>query len=159
MNRQNDMTAELVAQLVVAGVARPKIARALDMTYVALDRIMTTPEYQAIEDRIAARTKKKMEELTDERLKQRLGLKDEVEDAVAEAIDVLLCKLRKKDKDQLRAALEILDRDPLHDFTKASRQVDNRGKTPSLSPEAFSNAVKEASVTHKMITEASKKLQ
>ena len=46
LNRQNEVTAEFIAQLVVAGLARPKIARALDMTYVALDCIMTTPEYQ-----------------------------------------------------------------------------------------------------------------
>ena len=158
MNRQNDMTAELIAELVVAGVARPKIARALGMTYLALDRIMSTPEYQAIEDRIAARTKRKMEELADARLEKRLGLKVEVEDAVAKAIDILLAKLTDP-KEQLRAALEILDRDPLHDFTKASRQKDPREKAPSISSEAFSNAIKEAGITHTIITEASKKLQ
>ena len=117
MNHKNDMTAELIAQLVVAGVARPKIARSLDMTYLALDRIMSTPEYHAMENRIAARTKKKMEELADARLEKRLGLKVEVEDAVDEALRVLLAKLNDPDsKEQLRAALEILDRDPLHDF-------------------------------------------
>jgi len=159
MNRQNEMNAELIAQLVVAGVERPKVARSLDMTYPTLDRIMSTPEYQAIEDRVAGRTKKKMEELADERLKTRLGLKVEVEDAVAAAIDVLLRKLRKNDKDQLRAALEILDRDPLHQFTKASRQADSRDNAPQLSDEAFAEAVKEAAITRKIVEEASKKLQ
>lgn len=75
-----------------------------------------------------------------------------MEDAVAEAIHVLLGALREK-KD-LRAALEILDRDPQHQFGKASRsQVET--KAPStISSAALADAVKEADITNKIMRAA-----
>lgn len=152
LNRQFEIKAELIAHMVVAGVARPKIAKALDLTYHGLDGILSTPEYQTIESRVAGRAKQKMQEITDARMEKRLALKAEVEDAVSEAIGVLLKALREK-KD-LRAALEILDRDPRHDFTKASRQAEIREKTPAISSEALATAIKEADVTDKIIRAA-----
>ena len=154
LNRQKEIRAELIANMVVAGVERPKIARALDMTYPNLRQLMSTPEYQIIEERIANQVKGQMDEITSERVKRRLALKEEVEDAVSDAIQVLLQKLRK-DKD-LRAALEILDRDPQHDFAKGSRQAEVKLKTPAISSEAMSNALKEAEITQKIIQAAEK---
>lgn len=149
LNRQFEIKAELIAHMVVAGVARPKIAVALNLTYKGLDGILSTPEYQTIEARVAGRATKQMQEITDRRIEKRLELKTEVEDAVSEAIHLLLQKLRKE-KD-LRAALEILDRDPRHDFTKASRQAEIREKAPAISSEALASAIKEADMTQKII--------
>jgi len=155
MNRQNEMTAELIAQLVLAGIKPPKIAHALGLRHIQLASIMDTAEYEAVEQRITNHSIQKMQDIADARLERGLALKEEVEDAVGEAIQLLLKKLRK-DED-LKAALEILDRDPRHQFAKASRQ-DPRENAPSISAEAFSNAIKEAGITHKMI-EQSRKVQ
>ena len=75
LNRQKEIRAELIANMVVAGVERPKIARALDMTYPNLRQLMSTPEYQIIEERIANQVKGQMDEITSERVKRRLALK------------------------------------------------------------------------------------
>lgn len=159
LDRKSEMRAELIAQMVCAGIEKVQITKDLCITRKRLEFLMATPEYQAIELRISDASKRKMQELADQRLQQRLALRTEVEDAVDKAIRVLLKKLNESDgKEQLRAALEILDRDPRHDFTKASRQTEKGNSPPPISPEALSNAVKEAGVTHNII-EASQKLQ
>src|SRR5262249_6275119 len=110
-----------------------------------------TPEYQTIEERVAKSTIDYMDERLKERINQRIKLGEEMEDAVGEAVKVLLDALRKK-KD-FRAALEVLDRDPKHMFAKGSRQME-RNSRPVISAEALSDAVKQADVTEKIMKAA-----
>jgi hypothetical protein len=90
----------------------------------------------------------------DTRLAKRAQMETEVEDAVPEALQVLLDNVRKKR--DLRAALEVLDRDPCHQFGKAAR-VPPPVETPQpgISSEALATAIKEADITYNLMKGAS----
>jgi hypothetical protein len=84
----------------------------------------------------------------DARLAKRAEMERDLEDALPEAMQVLLDHVREKR--DLRAALEVFDRDPAHQFVKASRTA-SENQTPAISSEALATAVKEAEWTHKIM--------
>lgn len=143
-----EIKAEQIARMIVKGVPKVEIAREMGMQYGALMQLTVSPEYKRIEDEVRCRIIRRM----DERLEQRARMVEDVEDAVPEALQVLLDNVRQKKN--LRAALELLDRDPHHTLVKASRQEANN-KPPEISSEALAHAVKEANWTEKLIEQAS----
>ena len=121
----------------------------MDMSYEGLIRVTRCQEYLQIEERVRNAVVGTM----DARLAKRAEMETEVEDAVPEALQVLLDNVRKKG--DLRAALEVLDRDPSHQFGKTARvppPVDTL--KPSISSEALASAVKEAEITYNMMKRA-----
>lgn len=145
--RPSEIKAEQIARMVVRGIPKTRIAEEFGMTYAGLENLTLSPEYKQIEDSVRMRVTKQM----DERLDRRARMEEEVEDAVPEALKVLLDHVREKR--DLRAALEVLDRDPAHIFTKSARQpVDTR--PPQISSEALATAIKEANWTHKLVESA-----
>jgi hypothetical protein len=77
----------------------------MGMSYEGLIRITRCQEYLQIEERVRNAVVGKM----DAQLAKRAEMGTEVEDAVPEALQVLLDNMRKKR--DLRAALEVLDRE------------------------------------------------
>jgi hypothetical protein len=148
INKQIEIKAEQIARMRAADIPKAKIAHAMDLTYPGLKRIMDTPEYEAIEKRVFQGVKDYMDERLKQRINERIKLGEDMEDAVSDAVKVLLDALRNK-KD-FRAALEVLDRDPKHSFGKGSRQME-RAEAPAISAEALSSAIKEADVTQKIM--------
>jgi hypothetical protein len=148
MDNDVKFKAELIARLHLADLTKREIAKQMEMTYAGIDRIMRTDEYKTIEQQIKAG----MIEKLDGRLEKRMALKREVEDAVPEAIRVLLDHLRTKR--DLKAALEILDRDPHHILGKVSRPTLQQASNPHISSEAMAKAVKDAELTHKLMQAA-----
>lgn len=140
-----EIKAEQIARMVVKGISKVRIAEELGMTYQGLVQLTMSPEYKTIEDSVRCAIIRKM----DARLEKRAQMQEEVEDAVPEALQVLLDHVREKR--DLRAALELLDRDPQHVFTKASRSTAIDSQGPQLSAEALASAVKEANWTHKLV--------
>lgn len=151
-NQQAVLKAEMIAHMVMAQLTPYKIAQAMGMTLYGLKQIMIRPEYQEIEDRVAGRAQKKVEEASDRNLERRMALKVEVEDAVSEAVGLLLKTLREKN--DLRAALEILDREPQHQFSKASRSQTEAKAPSTISSAALADAVREADITSKIMRSA-----
>lgn len=151
MNRQVEIKAEQIARMIVKGLPKTKIAIEMGMTYDGLQRITRCPEYIAIEDRVRNSLTGKM----DARLAQRARMEADVEDAIPEAMQILLDNVRKKR--DLRAALEVLDRDPSGQFTKRKApSAPNESLATGISSEALATALKEADVTHKIIQAASR---
>jgi len=89
----------------------------------------------------------------DAQLAKRAEMGTEVEDAVPEVLQVRLDNMRKKR--HLRAALEVLDRDPAHQFSKTPRTQPVDAQTPQMSSEALADAIKEADITYNMMKYAS----
>lgn len=103
--------------MIVKGIPLTRIAIEFGMSYDGLRRITVQPEYLKIEEEVRATMRQKM----DQRLEQRAKMEEQVDDALPEAMQVLIDGVRKK-KD-LRAALELLDRDPSRQFAKGSNKL------------------------------------
>lgn len=151
MNRQVEIKIEQIARMVIKGMKLTQIAIEMGMSYAGLNQIVRRSEYLVIEEKVRKMVVGKM----DQRLAKRAEMSDEVEDAVPEAMRVLLENVTKKR--DLRAALEVLDRDPRRQFAKRTEPVVNSGQAgivPPLTPDALANVVKEADITHAMQTAA-----
>jgi hypothetical protein len=144
MNRQVEIKAEQIARMIVKGLPKTRVAIEMGMTYEGLQRITRCPEYLQIEERVRATVLGKM----DARLDKRAQMEAEVEDAVPEAMKVLLDHVRQKR--DLRAALEVLDREPTRTFAKQQRP-ENATLQPGISSEALASALKEADVTQRIM--------
>ncbi len=136
MNRQVEIKVEQIARMIVAGLKATRVAEQMNMSYGGLQRILACPEYRAIEAKVRSGVVGKMDSVLD----RRAQLQQEVEEAVPEACKVLLehVKVRR----DLRAALELLDRDPQRTLTKSSRseppaQVPGQGLPQSVIDKAM----------------------
>ena len=123
MNRQVYIKAEQIARMRVKGIPMTRICIEMGMSYDGLVRITRDPTFLQIEDAVRQQVTGKM----DARLAQRAQMEDEVEDAVPEAMKVLLENMRAKR--DLKAALEVLDRDPQRQFAKGAAGKPLGGKT------------------------------
>lgn len=147
MNRQVVIKAEQIARMIVKGMKGTQIAIEMGMSYDGLQRILRQPEYLAIEERIRNEVINKM----DARLAQRAAMEQQIEDAVPEAMKILIDQVVKKR--DLKAALEILDRDPVKQFAKSRQpQVADKQSGMPLATEALSAAIKDADLTHEILT-------
>lgn len=149
MNRRTIIKAEQIARMVVKGMPATKIAIELGMSYDGVQRILRNPDYLLIEEGVRKGTLSKM----DARLEKRAEMGDEVEDAVPEALGILLENVRKKR--DLKAALELLDRDPQRQFAKskpaALPQAASQPSLGSLPSDALDEAIKQADLTHNIL--------
>jgi hypothetical protein len=146
MNRQVEIKAEQIARMIVKGMQGSRVAIEMGMSYDGLQRILRQPEYLEIEERIRKGVLDKM----DARLEKRAEMSDIVEDAVPEAMQILIDNVKKKR--DLRSALELLDRDPKRQFAK-SKQINNDPLSagPQIATETLSAAIKEADITHSIL--------
>lgn len=143
MNRQVTIKCEQIARMIVKGIPKTRIALEMGMSYDGLQRITRVPEYLAIEESVRNAVIGKM----DARLAKRAEMDTEMEDHVPEAMKVLLEAVTKKR--DLRAALEVLDRDPKKQFARV--RVDQQTTVPGLPTETLAAAVKEADLTHTIL--------
>jgi hypothetical protein len=153
MNRQVSIKCEQIARMVVKGMPLTRISVEMGMSYDGLRAITLRPEYLLIEEQVRNAVVGKM----DARLAKRADMQDEVEDAVPEAMKVLLEGVKKRD---LKAALEVLDRDPQRQFAKTSRVQNttiNQQGTMSIGSEALAQAKKEADITHSIMEQSTLK--
>lgn len=149
MIRQVEIKAEQIARMIVKGIPKTRIAIEMGMSYEGLTRITYEPAYLLIEERVRNEVLGKM----DARLAKRAEMSDEVEDAVPDAMQVLLDAVTKKR--DLRAALELLDRDPARQFAKTKQtQLSSTTLQTGLASDTLSQAVKEADLTHKVLQDA-----
>jgi hypothetical protein len=148
MNRQVEIKCDQIARMVVKGMPKTRIAIEMGMSYDGLVRITRCPEYLVIEESVRNAVVGKM----DQRLAKRAAMEVEVEDHVPEAMRVLLDAVTKKR--DLRAALEVLDRDPRRQFAKQRGDAPINPLQPgvAVASEALATAVREADITHKLIT-------
>ena len=86
MNRQVLIKAGQVARMIVRGLPLTKVCGEMGMSYEGLIRITRCQEYLQIEERVRNAVVGKM----DARLAKRAQMETEVEDAVPEALQVLL---------------------------------------------------------------------
>ncbi len=153
MNRQVQIKCEQIARMIVKGWPKTRIAIEMGMSYDGLMGITRRPEYLEIEEEVRSGVVGKMDARLARRAAMRNEISEEVEDTVPDAMRVILESVTKKR--DLRAALEVLDRDPKRQFAKASRPLDDTtgaGPRTGLESEALAQAVREADVTHKMVT-------
>jgi hypothetical protein len=156
VQRRVVIKAEQIARMVVKGMKVSRIAIEMGMSNDGVGRILRNPDYLAIEEGIRKGTLARM----DARLEKRAELGEDVEDAVPEALEVLLDAVRKKR--DLKAALEVLDRDPQRQFAKgnASRQpaaqAPTVGSQPSLPADALDQAIRDADLTHTILQKQAK---
>lgn len=149
MNRQVQIKAEQIARMIVMGRKATSIAVEMGMSYDGLQRILRTPEYLQIEEQVRNGNLARM----DARLAKRADLQEEVEDSIPEAMQVLLDHV--KQKRDLRAALELLDRDPRAQFAKNTRKPADAGdRQPVLPSDVLQKAVKDADLTHQIMESA-----
>lgn len=137
--------------MVVKGIPLSRIAVEMGMSYDGLRRITMQPEYQKIEEAVRRQVTAKM----DARLARRADMEDEVDDAVPEALQILLDGVRRKR--DMRAALELLDRDPSRQFTKggsAKPLNPNPSSIPGLSTDMLSAVVKHADTAAEQVNNA-----
>jgi hypothetical protein len=82
---------------------------------------------------------------------KRQDLAEEVEEVVPEAMKVLIEGVMKKR--DMKAALEVLDRDPRRQFAKASHPTVNplQAGTPVLEASTLASAVTDADITHQIL--------
>lgn len=150
MQRQVIIKAEQIARMVVKGMKGTRIAIELGMSYDGIQRILRNPDYLLIEDRIRKEVLGRM----DARLEKRAQMGEEVEDAVPEALAVLLDAVKKKR--DLKAALEVLDRDPQRQFAKAKPQQPAAASGPQVSAlpsDALAQAMADADITHTILND------
>jgi hypothetical protein len=148
MNRQVYIKCDQIARMIVKGMPKTRIALEMGMSYDGLVRITREPEYLKIEEDVRNVVVGKM----DARLARRAEMNDDVEEAVPEAMKVLLDAVTKKR--DLRAALEVLDRDPQRQFAKAKTVTlgpNGVGVTGGLASDALASAVKDADLTHTIL--------
>lgn len=147
MIRQVYIKCDQIARMIVKGMSKTRIALEMGMSYDGLVRITRDPEYLKIEESVRSTVVGKM----DARLAKRAEMSDDVEEAVPEALQVLLDAVTKKR--DLKAALEVLDRDPQRQFAKSkTAAAQPTPATSGLPTEALAAAVKDADITHSMIT-------
>ena len=148
MNNQVLIKAKQIARMVIKGIPKTRIAIEMGMSYDGIMRITRCEEYKAIEFEVL---NEKVLDKMDARLEKRAQMEDQVEDTVPEALQVLLDHV--KQKRDLKAALEVLDRDPKRQFTKASRNAPPPDPQQAAADNGvLSAAVKEADITHNMVT-------
>lgn len=147
MNRQVHIKCDQIARMVIKGMPKTRIAIEMGMSYDGLQRITREPEYLKIEEEVRGVVVGKM----DARLAKRAEMSTEMEDHVPEAMKVLLEAVTKKR--DLRAALEILDRDPKKQFAKTSQNT-QQSTVPGLPTETLTAAVKDADLTHTLLKNA-----
>lgn len=148
MQRQAFIKAEQIARMVVKGMKGTQIAKELGMSYDGIQRIFRNPDYLHIEEQVRKGVIAKM----DARLTKRSEMGEELEDAVPEALGLLLEAVKKKR--DLKAALEVLDRDPQRQFAKQKPQQQAAVIQPSfgsLPAEALDQAIKDADLTHNIL--------
>ena len=146
MNRQVEIKAEQIARMVVAGMKHTRIAEQMNLSYSGLKRILECSDYLEIENRVRKTVVTQM----DAKLAQRAQMQNDLEDAVPDALKVLVDQVRVK-KD-LRAALEILDRDPSRTLTKSNGvKLDPNAQPQSMPQAIMDNTLKEAEKTRDML--------
>jgi hypothetical protein len=148
MQRRVIIKAEQIARMVVKGMKASRIAIEMGMSYDGVTRILRNPDYLRIEESIRKGVTAKM----DARLDKRAEMGEEIEDAVPEALGVLLEAVKKKR--DLKAALEVLDRDPQRQFAKAKPTQPLQPSTPSvgsLPSDALAQAMQDADLTHNIL--------
>lgn len=148
MQRRVEMKAEQIARMIVKGMKGTQIAIELGMSYDGVCRILRNPDYLRIEEGIRKGVLGKM----DARLAKRAEMGEDMEDAVPEALGILLENVRKKR--DLKAALELLDRDPQRQFAKAKPAAQAAAVQPtfgSLPSEALAQAIQDADLTHNIL--------
>jgi hypothetical protein len=147
MQRRVTIKAEQIARMVVKGMKGTQIAIEMGMSYDGVTRILRNPDYLRIEEQVRNGVLGGM----DARLDARAQMGVEVEEAVPEALGVLLEAVKKKR--DLKAALELLDRDPQRQFAKAKPQA-IAAPTPglgSLPSDALAQAIEDADLTHSIL--------
>lgn len=145
MNRNVEIQSKQIAEMIAHGVPRPQIAREMGLTFEGLKRILRCVEYLDIESKVR-------EEVAAEwanRLKKRTEMELELENLLPEAMAVLAEHVREKR--DLRAAMEVLERDPIHQFAKVSRVDIKEAANPIMSGEALASALKQADRSHRII--------
>jgi hypothetical protein len=148
MNRQVYIKSEQIARMVVKGWPLTRIAVEMGMSYDGLIRITRQPEYLKIEEAVRLQVTGKM----DARLDKRAQMEQEFEDdAVPEAMKVLLENLKKRD---LKAALEVLDRDPKRQFAKGAKAPTTATSIPTLPQETLQSMAKNADSVRDQIVRA-----
>lgn len=147
MNRQVEIKCEQIARMIVKGMPKTKIAIEMGMSYDGLMRITRDSQYLLIEENIRKGVIDKM----DVRLAKRAEMSGEMEDAVPEALRILIDQLMKKR--DLRAALEVLDRDPRRQFSKSTtNRVDPlQPGAPVMTSERLATIVSKADITHQIL--------
>lgn len=156
--------AEQISRMLWQGFKRTQIAQMMGMSYEGLLRITKTEEYREIDERVRQEVLGKMDATLARRTdvsEVRQELADEMEDAIPEAWQVLMANLRHKR--DLKAALEILDRDPQHQFAKSTArpcgpptQQIGIGVAVQIDSQALAHAIEEADKTHRLIDRAAK---
>jgi len=148
MNKQVEIKCDQIARMIVKGMPKTRIAIEMGMSYDGLQRITRCPEYLTIEEQVRASVTGQM----DARLAKRAAMETEVEDHVPDAMKVLIDGVVKKR--DLRAALELLDRDPKKQFAKGPHAVPvsaNGVSASGLNTDALAQAVKDADITHTLL--------
>lgn len=148
MQRRVHMKAEQIARMIVKGMKGTQIAIELGMSYDGVCRILRNPDYLYIEEQVRKGVLGKM----DARLAKRAEMGEEIEDAVPEALGLLLEAVRKKR--DLKAALEVLDRDPQRQFAKAKPGQLAQPTSPAantLPKDALDQAIQDADLTHNIL--------
>lgn len=146
------------------GYGRSRTAHMLGMSYEGLLRITKTDEYREIEERIRGQVLGGMDRTLARRTDVSLArqeLNQEMEDAVPEAWRVLVANVRHKQN--LKAALEVLDRDPEGQFAKyhartsqGTQPVVGVGVQVQIDSQALAQAIHDADRTHELIDRAGK---
>lgn len=158
MRRQAYLKAEQIARMMIQGLRMGAIAQRMGMSYEGLLRITKTSEYIQIEDEVRKRVLGQMDAALDKRADIRQQMQDQMEDdAVPEAWKIVIENL--KHKRDLKAALEILDRDPQHQFSKGLRPSGEAAQQFNqqhyvVDAKALAQAIQEADATHSIINKA-----
>lgn len=145
MNRQVEIKAEQIARMVVAGMRATRIAEQMQLSYAGLQRILQCQEYIDIETRVRKENIGKM----DAALDARAQLKNDLDDAVPDALKVLIDQV--KQKRDLRAALEVLDRDPKRTFAKGGQQIIQTPAGGQIPQSVLDTAVRDAEHTREIL--------
>jgi hypothetical protein len=145
VNRQVYIKSEQIARMIVKGIPITRIAVEMGMSYDGLIRITRQPEYLQIEEAVRAQVTGKM----DARLSKRAEMEEQVDDAVPEAMKVLLDGVLKKR--DLKSALELLDRDPRRQFAKNNAKPVNQ-VTTQLPSDILDRTTQAADITREQIT-------
>jgi hypothetical protein len=152
MNRQVYIKAEQIARFIVKGIPITRIAIEMGMSYDGLIRITRQPEYLAIEDSVRQQMVAKMDQRLAKRAEmdlKREAIEEDMEEAVPEAMRILLDNVTKKR--DLKSALEILDRDPQRQFAKGNKPVQAQQPPATLPQDTLQNTAKAADETRNMI--------
>jgi len=147
VNRQVEIKCEQIARMVVKGLPKTKIAIEMGMSYDGILGITRNPDYLRIEESV----RKGVVDRMDARLAKRASMDGEMEDMVPEALRVVLDQVIKKR--DLRAALEVLDRDPRRQFAKSTARAAETlaPGAPVLTSDQLNKVVTDADITHQML--------